>query len=325
LSKVFFIFFLLLASTLHSQYNHVVNGSFEDYTICPTNYSTPGNTQLERCIGWKCPTLGTSDYFNSCAFTSSVAVPYNHFGYQNTNNGNGYVGFFAYEYEAPLGFSFYHEYIQGIINPPLETGKTYQVSFYINLAEISPYSASKIGAYISMDNVFKNDYGSLPYTPQITNSANNYIADTLGWVLINGYYTAIGGEKCITLGWWGDSLEFDTLRFYPTFSEVLSYYFIDDVSIVDTSSHIIVPDVFTPNNDGVNDTWFPSGYKIQKMEIQIFNRWGGIVFTGDEINYTWDGSCGNQKCPDGTYFYVIQGIGEDNKKEQKKGFIQLFG
>lgn len=326
MNKAVFIFFLLFTATLYSQYNYVVNGGFENYTECPTNYSTPWDIQFERCLWWRCPTEGTSDFFNSCSGDfSNAGIPFNYFGYQNAHNGNGYGGFFAYEYDAPFGFSFYHEYIQGTINPPLEAGQTYQVSFYVNLAEFSHYSASKIGAYLSTDIISNTGYAALSYTPQIINPVNSFIADTLIWQLISGYYTAMGGEKCITIGWWGDSLDFDSLRYQPTFSYIDSYYFIDDVSIIDTTSNILVPNVFTPNNDGVNDFWYPSGYKIDKMEIHIFNRWGELVFIGDENNYTWDGSCGNQDCSNGTYFYVIQAIGLDNKKIQKKGFIQLFG
>jgi gliding motility-associated-like protein len=324
---LFIIFFLLSSATLRGQFNHVVNGGFENYIECPTSYSYPGNAQLENCIGWRIPTYGTSDYFNVCApYISQVNIPGNVSGYQYAHNGEGYCGFYAYQYGMPIGYLLWHEYIQGTIYPPLEAGKVYQVSFYVNLAEVSNIASSKLGAYISMDSVTRIDASPLNYTPQIINPTNNFITDTASWVQVSGQYTASGGENYITLGWWGDSLECDTLVLTYFVSLLESYYYIDDVSIVEdtTAVYLITPNIFTPNNDGVNDNWYPILQNIVHLGLVIYNRWGDVVFSGDENNYTWDGNFQNRPCSDGTYFYVIQAIGNDVKTYQKKGFIQLF-
>jgi gliding motility-associated-like protein len=67
---------------------------------------------------------------------------------------------------------------------------------------------------------------------------------------------------------------------------------------------------FTPNNDGVNDTWIIEGIEqFPDNEVMIFNRWGDKIIelrNYDNKNIVWDGT--NQrgkKVPDGTYYYVV--------------------
>ena len=65
-----------------------------------------------------------------------------------------------------------------------------------------------------------------------------------------------------------------------------------------------MPNVITPNNDGANDSLDLNGFDVKKIEI--YNRWGRLVF--DKNNYTneWYGQSNNgEKLPDGTYFYLI--------------------
>lgn len=81
-----------------------------------------------------------------------------------------------------------------------------------------------------------------------------------------------------------------------------------------------IPNVITPNNDGSNDSLNLIGFDVKKLEI--FNRWGRLVF--DKINYTneWHGQSNNgNKLPDGTYFYLIQ----YNNSETTNGWIFVSG
>lgn len=56
---------------------------------------------------------------------------------------------------------------------------------------------------------------------------------------------------------------------------------------------IYFPDVFTPNGDGVNDTFMPKGVGIIKFTLQIFDRWGHQVFKTNDITEMWDGAAKN--------------------------------
>ncbi len=67
-----------------------------------------------------------------------------------------------------------------------------------------------------------------------------------------------------------------------------------------------LPDVFTPNGDGVNDTWVPYPHgNFEEFEILVYNRWGTMVYKTTEPNFAWDGKnlMGNP-VTDGVYFYI---------------------
>jgi gliding motility-associated-like protein len=68
-----------------------------------------------------------------------------------------------------------------------------------------------------------------------------------------------------------------------------------------------LPNIFTPNNDNHNDYFIPFPFSsVEKINMQIFNRWGNLVFRTDDPNINWDGKImgTNQPASDGTYFYV---------------------
>lgn len=68
----------------------------------------------------------------------------------------------------------------------------------------------------------------------------------------------------------------------------------------------VVPSAFSPNDDGINDLWVIDLISLQeKRQVQIFNRWGDIVFESDDYQNNWNGKFGGQILPDGTYYYVI--------------------
>ena len=69
---------------------------------------------------------------------------------------------------------------------------------------------------------------------------------------------------------------------------------------------VIAPNAFTPNQDGVNDTFsvFPNDY-VTEYAIFIFDRWGEMVFQSDDQNFEWDGVYRGQLLPTGTYAYKM--------------------
>ena len=73
---------------------------------------------------------------------------------------------------------------------------------------------------------------------------------------------------------------------------------------------LYLANVFSPNGDGRNDIWkLPKEYLFPDLEIEIFNRWGALVWSaaGDKAARGWDGRTNNGKVlPIGTYWYVIK-------------------
>ena len=67
-----------------------------------------------------------------------------------------------------------------------------------------------------------------------------------------------------------------------------------------------IPSAFTPNGDGVNDSWNAEALrKYPNGTIQIYNRWGALVFTTSTSTPIWNGELNKKPLPTGTYYYVI--------------------
>lgn len=74
------------------------------------------------------------------------------------------------------------------------------------------------------------------------------------------------------------------------------------------------PSAFTPNQDGLNDTYSPTGYSITEYHISIYNRWGQCVFKSDEVGRDWDGTFQGIPAPEGVYAFHVTYSGYVRKK-----------
>lgn len=75
---------------------------------------------------------------------------------------------------------------------------------------------------------------------------------------------------------------------------------------------IVVPNVFSPNHDGINDTWMINGLNsYPSVQVAIYDRDGRAVFTSRGYNQPWDGTINGRPVPVATYYYVIT-IGGEN-------------
>lgn len=73
--------------------------------------------------------------------------------------------------------------------------------------------------------------------------------------------------------------------------------------ILANACQLVIPDVFTPNGDGMNDVFEVLGLEnYSSARLLIFDRWGGKVFETDNYKNTFDG----KDLPDGTYFYILE-------------------
>ena len=69
---------------------------------------------------------------------------------------------------------------------------------------------------------------------------------------------------------------------------------------------LFVPNVFTPDNDGINDSFgIPWVAVDPDFVMRIFNRWGQEIFTSTDPTVEWDGTVGGSPVPDGVYIYAI--------------------
>ncbi|MDB3905328.1 gliding motility-associated C-terminal domain-containing protein [Crocinitomicaceae bacterium] len=102
--------------------------------------------------------------------------------------------------------------------------------------------------------------------------------------------------------------------------------FIDSADIVFFDCDLEAPNVFTPNDDGINDNFQLIQYQgIKTFQCLIYNRWGNLMADYDKPDFLWDGK--NKKgnnAEDGVYFYVIQAVTNGGKEINKHGKVHLI-
>ena len=104
---------------------------------------------------------------------------------------------------------------------------------------------------------------------------------------------------------------------------------IDDGSCIYPFPEVFAPNVFTPNSDAENPTYFLSGKNLVSLELTILNRWGAVVFSkssSDLINNNpaWDGKINGDLATDGIYFYIYKATGITNQVVEGHGFLHLI-
>ncbi|MGB4848678.1 MAG: gliding motility-associated C-terminal domain-containing protein, partial [Saprospiraceae bacterium] len=85
----------------------------------------------------------------------------------------------------------------------------------------------------------------------------------------------------------------------------------------------IVPTLFTPNEDGVNDVLIIPCLETTRFpqnKIIVFNEWGAVVYTSSPYQNDWDGTISGESLPVGTYFYIMD-FGDGS--EPRRTFLVL--
>ena len=102
------------------------------------------------------------------------------------------------------------------------------------------------------------------------------------------------------------------------------------IKVICDASQIFIPNSFTPNNDGVNDVFYPRGTGISQVKsFRIYNRWGELLFEKDnfdinDVNAAWNGSyMGGTPRPD-VYVYVFEGICSNGEPIMIKGDVTII-
>ena len=86
----------------------------------------------------------------------------------------------------------------------------------------------------------------------------------------------------------------------------------------------VIPQIISPNGNGKNDNWILN--LDAKAKVEIYNRWGNLVYSASPYNDNWDGkpnvgdATGKDYLPSGTYFYIIN---KNNGEKPSSGYIEL--
>jgi len=158
-----------------------------------------------------------------------------------------------------------------------------------------------------------------------------FTTDTLNWQKAEYTFTAGGGEQYFLFG------ILDSAKYFIPYSlplppvqgeEQLTYYYIDDVRLVELpdtlSSELTLPNTFTPNGDNQNDVWRPIANNIASYALQVFNRYGALVYEQSGPEVEWNGEAPNGPASEGVYFMVLQAKGNEGKEYTERQTVHLF-
>ncbi|MGB3946403.1 MAG: CotH kinase family protein [Bacteroidia bacterium] len=112
-----------------------------------------------------------------------------------------------------------------------------------------------------------------------------------------------------------------------TFSEkdtVIAHFKVIDAPPPTVVAGFVVPSIFSPNEDGVNDVFKVISTDMRSINCKIYNRWGILVSEIQRLNDGWNGyTTAGLKCKEGVYYYIISGEANDGTVSDGKGFIHL--
>lgn len=397
--KYLLIYLFVILTGCSKAQNLVPNYSFENYSACPLS-----SAQGTLAMPWNNATsLSTTDYYNSCS--ALFNVPNYPGGYQLAKTGVAYVGMWFY-LTPDL-----REYLQVKLIDSLVKAKCYYVEFFVNLHDKSSFAINNIGVNFSNTQISSTGTGNILSLPMnVYNNGNPIISDSINWMKVSGYYSALGGEQYLTLGNFFNDISTLSIQENVTANAIPgAYYYIDDVTVKevktqqwnyrDTSMctdesiqlkphstdtintytlnwlptsglscsncnspiaqpqstttytltkqrcNIIttdtvrvtvkdcnplseIPNVFTPNNDGINDTFNFSIVGATGVSFSVHNRWGNLIknLELNTNNYIlWDGhTTSGIECTDGVYFYTLEYKDAKGDVIKKNGYVTLI-
>ena len=310
--------------------NLIMNGSFETYTA-PLNCPLADFTPVNNWYG-----LGTVDYCTSLC-SSGGTLPINLLGNTQPKNGVAIGGGYFF-----IALNNAKEYFAQHLQQPLKKDYIYCMQYYVTRAEHFDWAASNIDAWFSINPPQLSSGFYIDTIPQIKNYSG-IITDTTNWVLIADTFIAKGGEQYVTIGNFNISTPSQTLFVGGSLPLVNNgaYYFIDSVSLflcdsikphADTTKPVVIseiPNVFTPNGDGINDTFNFSIVGASDVSFNMYNRWGNLIQSvtsrASVTNVLWDGrTTSGEACSEGIYFYTLSYKLTNGDVVNKKGFITLI-
>lgn len=216
------------------------------------------------------------------------------------------------------------------------------------------YFGSDTFTYVANDGEFDSNIAVVTITINMVNQApiasdNEYVTDenkALAIGVIQGVLSNdVDPDGDILSAELSSSTEHGDLIFLSdgsfTYTPDLDYYGTDEFSYrafdgfsysnqasvkinVNPVSEILIPNAFTPNNDGLNDTFRPVFRGMDHLIIEIYDTWGNLVYSESGKTLTgWNGKINRKDAENGNYMYRIQATTNEFEKIKKEGLFTL--
>lgn len=277
----------------------------------------------------------TNGYCPDTSFLEINTIPFNH--YQITGDTllcNGETAILTATGNPPFIWNT-NETTQTISVSPIETTLYFLTgSAFSNCSDTAFFNLEIIKPQSLSANFLTIPSQSCLDTLVVNSVFNGYGADSLVWNLGNGdfvfddsilnYNYSLPGEYTVTLiafefecGYVDSIQQTFTLEIMPNFYELL------------------IPNVFSPNDDGINDE-YRIGYvglpgvnaadDLENFNLQIFNRWGTLIFESSSSVSLWNGKIADDFASEGVYYYILKYTRDcfDSETVIKNGYFSLL-
>ncbi|MDQ3072624.1 MAG: gliding motility-associated C-terminal domain-containing protein [Bacteroidota bacterium] len=87
---------------------------------------------------------------------------------------------------------------------------------------------------------------------------------------------------------------------------------------------LFIPNSFSPNGDGLNDSFSITTNFVTELNLSIYDRWGRLIYSSKDVNPLWDGSFRETMVPEGIYLYKIGLRGDDKTPQYHTGTITII-
>jgi gliding motility-associated-like protein len=95
------------------------------------------------------------------------------------------------------------------------------------------------------------------------------------------------------------------------------------VKVIEIPGDIVIPNVISPNGDGINDLFTIKSNGLKSYDLVILNRWGNKIFSSTSPGNHWDGTQNGKPVPDGVYFYILN-ASAGSKEFKFQGYVTVF-
>lgn len=307
--KTTFRLIILFSLFSINSYSQILNGSFERFDNLP---ETVGEYNLVKFWGNCNSSVSTPDYYHADGIDGGD-LPNTPAAIIQAQNGKAVMGLTVCH---EIG-SNKREYISTKFTSPLEIGETYTITFQLSNGAVTNssnagFGIDKLGLLLSLIEINQNYLDPILETPQYEIEDVFYNRE---WQKISYKFTATEEYEYITFGVFHNDEDLEFVK-YET-NATLTYYFVDNFKIrnvsesspdreddlnpptsdetedtnpLDDFSPYFIPNSFTPNGDGENDLFYPVINTNEEFIFEVFDRWGGLIFTTSKKNEGWDGT-----------------------------------
>lgn len=99
----------------------------------------------------------------------------------------------------------------------------------------------------------------------------------------------------------------------------------DTIEVLPGDCDIFIPSAFTPNHDNKNETFgILTDVTVKEFSLQVFSKWGQVVFKTDNVTQRWDGTFKGKAMPNGAYLWIIHYVNNKGQRKYLQGTVMLI-